>query len=263
MSTWWRVGRASAANAFADLVVIYTPASWVFGWLVRVLAQVAFYALIGTLLESPAQQRFLLVGGAVTVMVTEVLLVCASTAWERQAGTLPLLVVAPVSMVPVFLGRSVQWIPSALATSSIALFALGPVFGVGWTVGTALLAWAVLVLTCLATYLFGFAVSMLVLGFIELRNLVGAVVTAITTAISGAVVPVDFWPAGVRFVAHLLPATYGLDALHRLSREEITFTILSNAGLLVLVGVGWLGIGASLLAALVGLGRRRGTLEFP
>jgi len=262
VTTWWRVGRASAANAFADLRVIYTPASWVFGWLVRVLAQVTFYALIGTLLDSPDQQRFLLVGGAVTVMVTEVLLVCASTAWERQAGTLPLLVIAPVSTVPVFLGRSVQWIPSSLATSSIALFALGPLFGVRWTVGTALLASAVLVLTCLATYLFGFAVSMLVLGFIELRNLVSAVVTSVTTAISGAVVPVEFWPAGLQFVAHLLPATYGLDALHRLSREEITFAILPNAGLLVVTGLGWLGIGALLPRALVGLGRRRGTLEF-
>lgn len=261
-TTWWRVGRASAANAFADLKVIYTPAGWVFGWLVRVLAQVAFYALIGELLHSADQQRFLLVGGAVTIMVTEIMLVCASTTWERQAGTFPLLIIAPVSQVPVLLGRSVQWIPSSLATSSIALFAMGPLFGVRWTWGTGLLASAVLVATCLATYLFAFASAVLVLSVVELRNVVSAVVTAVTTAISGAVVPVEFWPSGVRLVAHTLPATYGLDALHRLSRGEITMSVLSNTSLLALTGMAWLGAGALLLHHLVRLGRRRGTLEF-
>ncbi|MYW90814.1 ABC transporter permease [Amycolatopsis rubida] len=261
-AAWLRVGRAGSANAFADFKAMYTPVTWTCGWLTRILAQVAFYALIGRLLDSREQQEYLLVGAAMTVLVTELMLVCASTAWERRAGTLPLLIVAPVSWVPVFLGRSVQWIPSSLATSSVSLFVLGPLFGVRWTVLTGVLAFGALVVSCLSSYLFAFAMAVVVLNRPELRNLMGAVVSAVTSAVCGAVVPVGFWPLPVRWLAHLLPPTYGLDALRRLARGEVGVPLLADAGLAAGSGLAWLGVGALLLKLFLDSGRREGTLEF-
>lgn len=262
MLTWYRVAVASAANAFADFKMMYTPTSWLFGWLTRMLFQVAFYALIGTLLGSPERQRYLLVGAAAMAMVTEVMLVCASTAWERRAGTLPLLVVAPVDYFPVFVGRSVQWIPSSITTSAVSLFAMGPLFGVRWTFATAVPAAGVLVLTCLGTYLFALAVGAVVLNFIELRNVVGAVVSLVTTILSGAVVAVDFWPVPLQLVAGTLPVTHGLRALRTLAEGEVSTTVLVDSALVAAFGLGWALLAGVLLKVLVETGRRRGTLEY-
>ncbi|HKD94312.1 MAG TPA: hypothetical protein VKB43_06335, partial [Gaiellaceae bacterium] len=59
---WYSV--VSGAN---DYWSIFTPKSWVFGWMIRVVSQVSFFALIGTLLRSQVQTEFLLVGNAVMV----------------------------------------------------------------------------------------------------------------------------------------------------------------------------------------------------
>src|SRR5262245_28353298 len=89
--------RASVANAIADLRVIYTWRSWLFAWVGRMLAQVTFYAFIGKLIDSSAQTRFLVIGNAVMVCAIESMLVVASTAWERDTGTWPLLTAAPAN----------------------------------------------------------------------------------------------------------------------------------------------------------------------
>src|SRR6185312_4234351 len=102
--------RHSARNAWADLRVVYTPVSWTFGWLGRIVMQVVFFALVGVLLDSPEQQRFLFIGNAVMVTAHEVMMCVASTTWERTTGTLPLLVAAPSRLWPVFVGRSLQWL---------------------------------------------------------------------------------------------------------------------------------------------------------
>jgi ABC-2 type transport system permease protein len=53
-----------------------------------------------------------------SAVITAVTLVAVqSTAWERMAGTLPLLVASPTRPLVVFLGRSVVVIPDALASS--------------------------------------------------------------------------------------------------------------------------------------------------
>lgn len=62
-----RVLRWSATSALADLRAFYTWKTWLFGWLTRILCQVAFFALIGAMLDSPDRTAYLLVGNAVFV----------------------------------------------------------------------------------------------------------------------------------------------------------------------------------------------------
>lgn len=120
---------ASSRVAWADLRTIYTPLTWTVGWLGRIVMQVVFYALIGTLLGDHRTFVFLFVGQAVMACVMEVFMSIASTTWERGAGTLPLLTAAPGSLWPVFVGRSLQWLPSGAATACVALFVVGPFLG--------------------------------------------------------------------------------------------------------------------------------------
>ena len=68
----------------------------------------------------------------------------ASTTWERNAGTLPLLIAAPGPLWPVFVGRSVQWLPSGTAERAGAAAAFvvsggAAPSGDGWAVGRGLL----------------------------------------------------------------------------------------------------------------------------
>ncbi len=132
--------RYATAAGWAEFATVYTWRTWTAGWLSRVLCQVAFFALIGRLLGSPEHTRFLLVGNAVLIVAVEACFVCASTTWERRAGTLPLLVAAPVSPLLVFAGRSTFWLVSGTASASISLFVLAPVFGVPLPMPRALLA---------------------------------------------------------------------------------------------------------------------------
>lgn len=130
---------------------MFTPASWTFGYLSRLLTQVIFFALIGVLLDSADVIRFLFIGNAVVFMAFEAFICVATTTWERRQGTLPLLVAAPGPLWPVFVGRSVQWLPTGLLSSSVALFALGPIFGVTWRLPQAMAVFGALVVVWLVT----------------------------------------------------------------------------------------------------------------
>lgn len=261
--TTWRVVAASTRNAWADLAAIYTPLTWTVGWLGRIAAQVIFYALIGELLGSPEQVRYLYIGAAVVATAMETLLVVATTTRERYSGTLPLLVASPSRLWPVFLGRSVQWMPSGIATASVALFVIGPAFGVrfGWANGVA--AFAIVVLVALTTYGYALALAALVLRFMRLRNWATNLSYTLMTLVCGVTVPTAFWPLWVQVVAELFPLTHLLDAIRHLEAgDSTTLHILSDVGLGIVTGLGWYVIGALSLERLASNGRREGTIEF-
>ncbi|HVE92480.1 MAG TPA: hypothetical protein VNE62_09320, partial [Actinomycetota bacterium] len=125
-----RIFRYSAAVALEDFRTMYTLRSWVFEWLTRIVSQVIFFSLMGKLVESQERVEFLLVGNAVMLASMTVMFVVQTTSWERMTGTLPLLIAAPATPLVVFMGRSVEWIPDALATAVAGLVIVAPMFGV-------------------------------------------------------------------------------------------------------------------------------------
>lgn len=257
-----RVLRHAAASGFADFAAIYTWRTWTVGWLSRVLWQVAFYALVGRLLGSPVQGRFLLVGNAVMIAALESMFVIASTTWERRAGTLPLLLIAPGHPALVFAGRSVQWLVSGTATALISLYGLGLAFGVPWNPGRALAAVPLVVLVSLATYCFGLALAGLVLRTMGLRNVVANLVQLTLMTVCGVQVPVTFWPSWVGRVASVLPLTHGLSGVRGLLAGAPASSVAHQAGLEAAVAVCWLAVAMLTFRRLVDHGRRDGTIEF-
>src|SRR5699024_4701700 len=180
------------------------------GWLGRIVMQVAFFALIGLLLDDAGAVIYLFIGQAVMASVVEVFMAVPSTTWERSAGTLALLVSAPGPLWPVFVGRSVQLLPRGIATASVALFAVGPLCGVHWTPASAAAAFGGLVLTAVSMYPVALAVATLVLGGPRWRNVGSNVSHVLVMLISGVTVPTLIWPGWVQVVGQGLPITHGL-----------------------------------------------------
>ena len=85
-----RVLSQSARLGIDDFRSVYTWKSWLAGWPLRMLAQVAFFASIGLLVGSRAEIGYLLVGNAVVLVCLEATIVVISVSVERFQGTLPL-----------------------------------------------------------------------------------------------------------------------------------------------------------------------------
>jgi ABC-2 type transport system permease protein len=259
---WLTAFRYAVATGVADYSTMYSWRTWTAGWLSRVLCQVAFFALIGRLLDSPAATQFLLVGNAVVMAAVESCFVTASTTWERRGGTLPLLVAAPAGPLLAFGARSLFWPASGTATASISLFALAPLFGVPLPMPRALLAVPVIALVALATYTFALTLSGYVLRVAEARNVVGNVAHLSLMALCGVQVPATFWPDWVQAVAGFLPVRHGLDGVRTLLSGGPLGTVLRDAGLEVAVGLGWLAVAALTFRRFAESGRRDGSIEF-
>lgn len=260
-----RVLRHSAAKAWADMWAMYSPLGWAVGWMSRVLLQVIFFAIIGLLLDDPDRVRYLFIGAAVMVTAVETLISVASITWERRQGTLPLLVAAPARLWPVFVARSVQWVPSGVLTASVALFALGPFFGVTFTPLRALAAFASLLVAAVTGYLFATTLGALVLAAMNLRNVVSNIAQAMMMLTCGVVVPLEFWPGWVQAAAQTIPLTHALAAVRALAdppASGLAGEVATGLGLAVTAGAGWLVVTALLLERLAAAGRRSGSIEF-
>lgn len=255
-----RILRWSATSALADLRTIYTWKTWTFGWLVRILAQVAFFALIGRLLGSAEAVRFLLVGNAVYVAASTAMFVVASTSWERMAGTLPLLVASPAHPFTVFAGRSVQWLADGVAVSSIALFGLGSAFGVRFDLPQALVVVLLLALVAASVYCFGLVLAGIALRVMEVRNVIGNLGHLSLMILCGVQVPVSFWPGPVQAVTNFLPLRHGLAAIRNVVEGQ--GPVLAEAASEAAVGLGWLVVAGLVFRRLAEGGRKDGSIEF-
>jgi ABC-2 type transport system permease protein len=262
LSSDLRVLRVATATARADLAAMYTWRTWLAGWLLRVLAQVTFFALIGTLLQSPETARYLAIGNAVGIVVLEAMLVVASTAWERSAGTLPLLVAAPGRLPLVFVGRSVQWLADGTACACIAFFVVGALFDVPVAKWRMVGVVPLVALIGASTYAFGLVAAGWALKAVGLRNVVSNMGYLALMIVTGVQVPLTYWPGWLQGVAQVLPVTHGLSAVRALVAGSAWSVALRQAALEVTVGAGWLVLALATFRHLAESGRRDGSIEF-
>lgn len=258
----WRVLRYAARTGFEDFRAEYTVVSWISEWLVRIVFQVIFFGLIGKLIGSPEQVRFLVIGNSVVLASMTVMFVVQSTTWERFTGTLPLLVAAPASPVTVFAGRSVEWIPDAIATSLAGLFIVAPLFGVDLALVKVLAILPLLLLVTLTTYAAGLLLGSLVLRAMMARNLVGNLAYTTLMAVAGVNVPVSFFPRPVQLLASVLPLTHGLRAIREVIDGASFVGVLDDVVLEALVGCCWFVLALASFRWLAEGGRKDGTIEF-
>ena len=257
-----RIARAASRVAWADLRTIYTPTTWAVGWLGRIIMQVVFFALIGSLLGSRHAFAYLFVGQAVMATVVECFMAIPSTTWERNTGTLALLVSAPGPLWPVFVGRSLQWLPSGVATGSVVLLAVGPLLGVTCPPAAAFAVVLILALTGVCMYAVALSLAALVLRGPRWRNVTSNIAHTLTMLFCGVTVPINVWPAWLRAMAQALPLTHALAAMRTLYADGLTSRLLLPVAVTVALGVGWFLIAALAFTAFSDVGRRDGTIDF-
>lgn len=256
-----RVLQQTAVAGFAELRALYTWRSWVFQWLARLLFQVAFYALLGRLLQSEEQTRFLVIGNAVFVVTIEACVIILSAVGERYSGTLALMVAAPATHLTVYLGRGMHFLASGIASSTVAFYAMTAVFGVSLPWPQALLVPPMIVVIGLAAYGYGATLAAVVLGWPNLRWVVLNLSYAVLLAFAGVNVPIAYWPGWLETLANLLPLTHGLQAVRALLDGAAVTTILADLGWELCVGAGWFTAAAYGFHRMVRVGRANGTIE--
>jgi ABC-2 type transport system permease protein len=254
--------RSAAICGWSEYYSIFSWRTWLTGWYLRVLAQVSFFALIGKLLGSDAKTQYLLVGNSVLLATVVSLFAIPSTAWERWAGTLPLLVAAPTSPVVVFAGRSVAILVDAVASSLGAFFAAAAIFGVPLPWPRVLLVVPLVCLVALASYALALFLGGWIVRAPAFRNVASNVTHTTIMAIAGVNVPVAFYPRPVEWLAEVLPLTHGLRAIRGVLAGSAAGAVLGNAALELAVGLGWLVLALLTFERFAEHGRRDGSIEF-
>lgn len=254
--------RYSVVSGAYDYFEIYTLKSWVAGWLVRVLSQITFFALIGRLLDSDAQTHFLLIGNAIVIAGMGGIFALFMTTAERANGTLSLLVASPSSPAVVFASRGVYVTADAAFSALIGLFVLGPLFGLDFPWPEVLLVVPLTVLVGFSAYSFSTFLAGIVLRHRQSNGLVvNATIVSLMT-LCGVNVPIEFFPQPLEWVASILPVTNGLEAIRDTLNGGGALTIAGNAAAEAAVLLGWLALALATFGRFVGAGRRDGSLEF-
>jgi ABC-2 type transport system permease protein len=257
-----RVYLSAMRAGWADYRSLYTWRSWLFGWVVRVVSQVAFFAVIGHLLGSHERVRYLLIGSAVAIAVMEALMAMSFMSAERGAGTLPLVVASGSSPVLVLAGRTAFLMGTATVSASISLAVTAPLFGVAipWRH-----AWAVLALiavVAVASHSLALFITGLSMKFLQFGTLLNGMVFLPMLAVCGAVVPVSVWPGWVQQVSVFLPLTHGLAGVRELFDGGAPGVLLAAAGRELSVAAGWLILAALAFRLFIERARRTGQLDY-
>jgi ABC-2 type transport system permease protein len=254
------LGWATRAG-LADHAVMFTWWTWLFGWFVRILAQVLFFTTIGRLL-GPGQARYLLIGNAVLMVTMHGMNTTASTTWELQNGTLGLLVASPSSPALVLAGRSLYWIPEGLACGFGALVILAPVANVGLTVTSVAMTAALMVLIGLSSFCLGLFLGAVIIVVPDLRNVVMNVTISAMMALCGPEFPPSaLGPAAAR-AGEFLPLTHGLHAIREILAGGRGAPIVRLAALEFVVGAGWLVLAVAVIRLRARRSRRAGAALF-
>ena len=257
-----RVAWYSILSGANDYWAIYTLKSWIFGWCIRMISQVSFFALIGKLLRSDTQTEFLLVGNAVVVAAMAAMFGMNMTTAERGNGTLSLLLASPSRAVVVFAFRGVYVMADGVFSALLGLFILGPAFCLHFPLPRVLLVIPLTLLVGVSAYCFSTTLAGVIIRFREGTGLIvnATIVTLMT--LCGVNVPVSFYPSWLEWISRCLPITNGLEAIRDVIDGRGWSVVGAHAGVELLVASAWLVIALSTFGRFMRAGQRDGSLEF-
>jgi ABC-2 type transport system permease protein len=224
-----RLFSVTAFYSFRALFHWLSPVPYLCARLLFPLAQLAFFALIGTYGGSQPLS-FYLVGNAIGTATLSAFGVSQAVADERQQGTLSYLLAAPAPRVPIFFGRAALHVADGMINMFVALaiviFVFGlqvPVEGIVGVIASMLVA---TIAICGLGLLLG-AVAYIVLDTAVLANFAMFVILLL----SGANVPLAELPGVIGAIAQAMPLTRSVAAA-RLYVDGASF----DAGLGLLLG---------------------------
>jgi len=258
MTAVLRTGRNAARVGFEETRAAYSWRTWLFGWMVRVAAQILFFSAIGLLIEDPDLIAYAFIGNVGAMTAISALAAGPDTAWERGLGTLPLLVAAPGSLLPVFAGRSAFYVVQGVGEGTFVFAVLAPIVALPehWW-------WMPICLVVIALGAYGLGVAMAAFSIRRPRlgNLVFNFVFFSIVAIGGVNIPTAVFPGWVEAVARVLPLHHGLIATRLLLESGWSDAVVTRFALELTVGATWLALAMVGFKVFVERSRRDGTID--
>jgi ABC-2 type transport system permease protein len=256
------VMRHAFSAGIADYRAIFTWRSWIAGWMVRVVAQVSFFGLIGLRVADERSAFYLLIGNALAVAAQSGVFSLNMTTTERWAGTLPLLVASPTSPVVVFSARGAYLAVDGALSALLALFIAGPLFGLDLPWPRVLAVIPLTALVALSAYCLGTFLAGVVFRYREINGLVVNTTYVGLMAACGVNVPLSYYPEAIAWLAHALPLTNGLLAIRGVFAGAPASTVVGHAAAELLVGACWLVLALLTFNRLAARGRLDGSLDY-
>jgi ABC-2 type transport system permease protein len=252
-----RVMAKASRAGYADQKAGFTPVSWSLGWMTRVIAQILFFSAMGLLVGGKEFVEFAFLGN-VLAMAGFMALGSSDTAWERSQGTLPLLVAAPRTLLPVMAGKCAFYAVQG-AVEGVLIFSLLAAF-IGYPAHWWWMPVGLLVVVS-SMYSLG-----LFLGAISIRRLhLGTFLYNMTfytlVAIGGVNVPTSVFPVWVERTASVLPLHHGLIGTRSLLTSGASAPAFTRLGLELAVGAGWFMLALLSFRTFADKGRRDGTID--
>jgi len=188
--------RELVASGVADYRAVYTLWSWLFGWLVRLIAQVTYFGLLGVLVGSADTTRRVVLGNVVLLTSVSTLFAVSAIARERQARTIDLLLLARVPLAATLCLRNLVWVADGVLSAVAALGSASAIFGLGLGWQTYAIAPVACLLAGLATLGVALTAGCLVLDRPAVRALTSGVITAALAVLGGVNYPLPSWLRG-------------------------------------------------------------------
>jgi ABC-type polysaccharide/polyol phosphate export permease len=258
MTAVLRIAGNAARVGFEDTRAQFTWKSWLFGWMVRTAAFVLFYAAMGLMVGGETLVLYAFVGNTIAQASQHALGSGPDTAWERALGTLPLLVAAPRSMLPVFAGRSSFYMAQGLAESTIVFLVLAPFLGFSghwWLLPLGL------AVVSLGSYGLGLFLAAISIRRPRIGNILFNAVFYTLVAIGGVNVATRVFPGWVQVTAGFLPLYHGLLGSRSLLAGGVSSEAMGELGLELLIGVAWFVLAMAGFYAFAEGGRRDGSID--
>jgi ABC-2 type transport system permease protein len=257
-----RVFWSSAVIAKKALFAWLSPGLWLMQLFTMSLFQMAFFVYISMYVGNPqATVTYVAVGNAIqSIAYVAIFAVTNVTTEEKEAGTLPGILVTPANRFALFVGRAMFQVLNSIATVVIALFYAAVLFGVDFSGANMLTLAVVIVVTAFATVGFGLMLSSL--GFYLRTSMVVAnVFLFIGLLFCGVNFPVTMLPEFLQPVSYVFPITYATDAA-RMAVEGASLGAVSGLlGAELIVMATAILIGYVMMMAFEVIARRKGTLE--
>jgi ABC-2 type transport system permease protein len=168
-----------------------------------------------------------------------------SVLWDREFGFLKEIMVAPVSRTAIILGRTAGGVTTSIVQATIILLsgiALGMTVTGPWGV---LLSFVFMILIAATFIGMGLAFASRMEDMSGFSLIMNFLIFPLFF-LSGALFPLDRFPAAIRILAYLNPLTYGVDGLRHSLIGTGAFALALDLAVLVVSCLAMLGLGAYL-----------------
>lgn len=264
MTRWrmrWELISMSSHIGVANFKAVTTWRSWVFGWLVRLIAQALFFTSIGLGLGSHGTVDYMAIGNTTVLACMETMALPGLMVTERQSGALPLHLASPTNYIVAYLARNIYCPAFGIFSSTLGFVFVFAVFRIQPSWPSAAFVPLVIALVSMSLYTYGFAISSAVVGIPSLVMIAVNLGYLTIMAFCGVNVPVKFWPEPIRAISYGFPLTHGLIAIRGLLSGASAADVLWNCFLEAAVGLGWLAVGVTILGLSARISRRTGGFD--